>query len=276
MSPERHAPHEQKNSRRTLRVVLLSGGLAVTMALTGCGGEDKGKPAAAAADGYSGEDANPGAKWQDQTQDMDSTKVEAGTPNAHARVVDTALAYAWPDGGHGSAKGAARNHYDTELYDVLHVTDEGPDNSSPWSDCGVFVAFVMHKSGVDPTYPKRETNVQLDYLEKASDPNDPNRKYDHVKIDGPAQLKPGDILIFSKTYDDKGDTNPANDDKDGHTYLFTGAPGADGKQGTGDDIKAVSASWTNHVPERSSVYLSQSGRNGTTNHFSVFRFIERA
>jgi hypothetical protein len=109
-----------------------------------------------------------------------------------------------------------------------------------------------------------------------SDTSNPDRKYDKVKIDDPSQLRPGDILIFSKTYDDKGDNNPANDDKDGHTYLFTGSAGPDGKPGTSDDIKAVGASWSNHVPQRVGVDLSQSGRNGTTNYFSVFRFIDKA
>jgi hypothetical protein len=281
VSPERPEFKDSKIEHRNMRTRAAYGSVAVVLALTGCGdGEAKTtSPSQAAAEAYTGEDANPGAQWQDQTGNQIPQAEEIAAPpkgpTPGARIVETALHYAWPSGEHGNSKNGARNNYGTELYTVLGVKDQGSDDSDPWSDCGVFVAFVMHKSGVDPQYPKRETNVQIKYLQRMSDAANPNRKYDKIDVKDPSQLQPGDILIFSRVYNDKGDNNPSNDDKEGHTYLFTGNPGPDGKKGNSDDINAVSAAWTRHVPQRTGVSLRQSGRNGNTNYFSVFRFINR-
>jgi hypothetical protein len=67
-----------------------------------------------------------------------------------------------------------------------------------WTDCGRFVATVMHMSGADPDYPDVYTPTQENYLRTSG-------KYE-VHDDWPAsKLEPGDILIGP-----------------GHTYLYVG------------------------------------------------------
>jgi hypothetical protein len=82
---------------------------------------------------------------------------------ANGDVVQTALSYAWPDRGHGKTQADAN-----PAYQVAMPKYNGSTGDDPFSDCGVFVSTVMIASGADPSYPKRGTTVQRDYLNKSS------------------------------------------------------------------------------------------------------------
>jgi hypothetical protein len=189
-------------------------------------------------------------------------------PSSGERIASTALAFAHHDEGNQKPRAVYANRF----ADVLNLPADNPAvewDDSPETDCGVFVAFVMHESGVDQNYPSRETDVQLKYLLSNSKPGGIYQRVNGVTDS--SQLLPGDILIFSRTFDTFGTENPADDDKDGHTFIYTGDPGKDGTLGTDDDILAVSASWQSSPPERSSAPLTQVDRTGTEQKFLIFR-----
>jgi hypothetical protein len=119
----------------------------------------------------------------------------------------------------------------------------GSTGTDPFSDCGVFVATVMHASGADPNYPVRGTKTQQPYLD-----NHPEK---YTKVTGnvtkTSQLQPGDILI----------TNIPGTYTDGHTFIYIGT------QPSG--FNEASASLGGHVPELANVGW-ELGQN-----FSVYR-----
>jgi hypothetical protein len=115
----------------------------------------------------------------------------------------------------------------------------GATTEDPFSDCGVFVSTVMIMTGADPTYPKRDTTAQLDYLAKSP-------KYIQVNATSTADLRPGDIFIT-----------------DGHTYLYVG-PQAGG-------YSAIGAALHDHVPEATGGAYFSDTVGGNTRTYKVYR-----
>ncbi|HSX00992.1 MAG TPA: phage tail tip lysozyme [Candidatus Saccharimonas sp.] len=130
----------------------------------------------------------------------------------------TAIGLAWPkpdcvQAGRGSC-------YDpTPAYRAAAVL------SIDYTDCGIFVATVMVKSGADPSYPHIGTATQLAYV--TSHPE----KYTITRSPTTAQLHPGDVLVVNNTNGDH------------HTEIYAGADG--GK------YPVVAASQGSHTPEMS-------------------------
>lgn len=115
-------------------------------------------------------------------------------------IVATAKNLAWDyyktlsfsnEANHG--KEDAKPSYVTEALKLTSNTSE-----AYFTDCGVFVATVLHSSGVDTSFPKRGTVNQIPYLN-----NSP--KYNSFKVTSESQLQPGDILYTT-----------------GHIYIYTG------------------------------------------------------
>jgi hypothetical protein len=150
-------------------------------------------------------------------------------------IAEVAKGLAWPDQGHdGVAASLAKKEYVA----AMDKYNDGSSGEDPYSDCGRFVATVMRMSGADPNYPKVGTDVQRSYLESSG-------KYDWWHGTPPGGMKPGDIL-----------NGP------GHTYLYVGPWGKDGK-----GFNAASASLHDHVPEAG--YLYDVG--GGSGNFTVYR-----
>lgn len=153
-------------------------------------------------------------------------------------IVETALNLAWSTRGHGPQEEDAKPEYKQAM--PLY---NGSKGTTPFSDCGVFVATVMIASGADVNYPKRGTSVQLPYLREH-----PEKYLVFDDFNDTSQLLPGDILIFA-------------DQPSGHTYIYVGPqPGG---------YNSVSASLGDHVPEASGAYFNARG-----NHFTVARLIK--
>ncbi|TDO54641.1 peptidase M23-like protein [Kribbella sp. VKM Ac-2527] len=131
-------------------------------------------------------------------------------------IAATAKMLAWDTPGHGKDRGDAKPEY-AEAMDEYN----GATTDDPYSDCGVFVATVMHMSGADPEYPKRSTGVQEDYLRNSGKYD----VYDDITVD---ELRPGDILIGP-----------------GHTYLFVGEF---------NGYNSAAGSLHDHVPEAGHAY----------------------
>lgn len=144
-------------------------------------------------------------------------------------IVQTALSLAWPNKGKhdGTAKNLAKPEYQTAMPQYNDYSNAG-DN--PWTDCGVFVATVMHASGADPQYVGRGTGAQIAYVKSSS-------KFTTFIPRDTTALNPGDVMIL-----------------DGHTYIYTGPyNGDDGKNYT-----IAQASLGDHPPEAGNVFLSDS------------------
>jgi hypothetical protein len=133
-------------------------------------------------------------------------------------IVKTAVGLAWPDPlGPKSPKAPHDYHTPTPAYKAAMINPGSPD--SPQTDCGVFVATVMRKSGADKNYAERGTGNQRAYV--TSHPEL------YIIISNPRStkdLKPGDIMI-----------------SDGHTSMWVG-PQAGG-------YTVAEASWHNHSPD---------------------------
>ena len=97
-----------------------------------------------------------------------------------------------------------------------------------WTDCGRFVATVMHMSGADPDYPDVYTPTQENYLRTSG-------KYEVHDDWDVSKLQPGDILIGP-----------------GHTYLFVG-PWANGHNAASASLDGPNPG-PGHVPEASNAY----------------------
>lgn len=155
---------------------------------------------------------------------------------ASGNVVQTALNLAWPSTGHGKEMADAK-----PSYQVAMPRYNGATTDDPWSDCGVFVSTVMIASGADPTYPKRDTGAQLDYLQASS-------KYTEITSRNTADIQPGDIFVT-----------------DGHTFLYVG-PQSGG-------YSTVAASLHDHVPQASGPvkFSDNYGPGGALRNYRVFR-----
>jgi hypothetical protein len=133
-------------------------------------------------------------------------------------IVKTAVGLAWPDPlGPNSPKAPHSFFTPTPAYKAAMINPSAPD--SPQTDCGVFVATVMQKTGADAKYPDRSTGVQTSYVTSHPELYTIIRNPTSTK-----QLRPGDILLV-----------------DGHTSLWVG-PQAGG-------YTVAEASWHNHTPD---------------------------
>ncbi|GAB3942458.1 hypothetical protein GCM10029976_063480 [Kribbella albertanoniae] len=110
-----------------------------------------------------------------------------------------------------------------------------PNGYQAYTDCGRFVATVMHMSGADPDFPEVWTPAQFEYMKTSG-------KYDSWHGEPPGGMKPGDIL-----------NGP------GHTYLYVGPWGEEGK-----GYNSASGSLGGHVPYAEHLY-------GVGGQFTVFR-----
>jgi hypothetical protein len=149
----------------------------------------------------------------------DASGCGAGSGN----IAQVAKNLAWPDSG--------RNHWSTEAsaaksgyVQAMRDFNDGPNGQTPYSDCGRFVATVMHMSGADPKFPNVFTPTQKEYMLNSG-------KYDHWESTPPGGMKPGDIL-----------NGP------GHTYLYVGP------WGDGNGFDSAAASLGQHVPAADHLY----------------------
>lgn len=144
-------------------------------------------------------------------------------------IMQTALSLAWPNKGkhNGTSKSLAREEYQIAMPKFNDYSNAG---STPWTDCGVFVATVMRASGADPKYFGRGTSNQLNYVKTES-------KFHAFIPSDTSILRAGDVMVLN-----------------GHTYIFTGIyKGDDGK-----DYTIAQASLGDHPPEAGNVFLSDS------------------
>lgn len=139
-------------------------------------------------------------------------------------IAKTALALAWPTkGGHGTEKKDAIEAYQVAM---PKYNDFSSAAEKPWTDCGVFVATVMHASGADKDYPGRGTAIQGPYVRSHPE------KYTIIKESD--KLEPGDILVKDAV----------------HTYIYTGP-----YQGQDNRVyNAAQGSLYDHVPEAANFY----------------------
>lgn len=144
-------------------------------------------------------------------------------------IVQTALLLAWPNKGlhNGTSKSLAREEYQIAMPKYNDYSNAG---STPWTDCGVFVATVMRASGADPKYAGRGTSVQLNYVKT-------NSQYFAFIPKDTSELLPGDTMTLN-----------------GHTYVYTGPYKGD----NGRDYTIAQASLGDHPPEAGNVFLSDS------------------
>ena len=158
-------------------------------------------------------------------------------------IVQTALNLAWNDASksYGKNKADAKPEYQAAKAE-FNPKAVGDDE---YSDCGVFVATVMHASGADPNYFYRGTGNQLAYLKQH-----PEKYQLFDNINSTADLKPGDILVFS--------ASPY-----GHTYIYVGP-----QTGPGGAYNSTAASLHTHVPKATNAFFTENGH-----HFTVARMI---
>lgn len=147
-----------------------------------------------------------------------STACAAGSGN----IAEVAKSLAWPD---NTSRGWHKEEA-TEAYQKALPEWNSENGYNVWSDCGRFVATVMHMSGADPEYPEVSTDTQNAYLRNSG-------KYDVYDNMAMGDLLPGDIFIGP-----------------GHTYLYVGQWGkynsASGSLETGKK--------NGHVPEAGMAY----------------------
>ncbi|GAA0576636.1 peptidoglycan DD-metalloendopeptidase family protein [Kribbella sandramycini] len=173
---------------------------------------------------YGGGTGNPGTG--------PSTGCGAGSGN----IAEVAKSLAWPEEGHdtsGSVNGGEATAKPEFVAAMKKYND--PRGYLAYTDCGRFVATVMHMSGADTKFPKVSTGVQFNYMKTSG-------KYNSWHGTPPGGMKPGDIL-----------NGP------GHTYLYVGPWGKEGRGYT-----AASGSLGGHVPEAGHLY-------GVGGQFTVFR-----
>ena len=156
----------------------------------------------------------------------------SGCGAGSGNIAAVAKNLAWPESGHD---GVAASIAKPEFVEAMAKYNDGGSGEDPYSDCGRFVATVMHMSGADPKYPNVGTDVQRTYLESSG-------KYDWWHGEPPGGMKPGDIL-----------NGP------GHTYLYVGPWGKDG-----GGYNSASGSLHDHVPEAGHLY-------GVGGQFTVYR-----
>ncbi len=166
------------------------------------------------------------------------TACAAGSGN----IAAVAMHLAWPTDGHDVPRSGTNTSDEKEAkpeYVAAMKQYNDPNGERSYTDCGRFVATVMHMSGADKSFPKVSTDAQRDYMRSSG-------KYDYWHGTPPGGMKPGDIL-----------NGP------GHTYLYVGPWGAEGQGFT-----AASASLYGRVPEAGNLYGIADPGNGD---FTVYR-----
>jgi len=165
------------------------------------------------------------------------------TSGAASSIIQTAVGLAWPNGNHGTDKSDATSAYQSALPLYNKSTTD-------YTDCGGFVATVMHESQADNGYPGVYVPTQYTYVTSSS-------KYRIIKdVTDTSQLQPGDVLIYY---------NPASSDPgDSHTFIYVG-------QQAGFDGDGASASLGGHVPEavNTAGEFSYNGRATSGNYIAV-------
>ncbi len=129
-------------------------------------------------------------------------------------IAQTAIGLSWPE-SHGTAPRdsyvAAMRQYNEAGYAATNHLG---------TDCGVFVATVMHASGADPNYPDSYTVAQANYV--IGHPE----KYEVIyPATSTSQLQPGDILILNEgtTQGASGKIIVGNGaGGGGHTFIYVG------------------------------------------------------
>lgn len=116
-----------------------------------------------------------------------------------------------------------------------------------FTDCGVFVAAVVHLVGADPEFPVRETWTQLAYVEKSA-------VWDTFVPHSEDDLEPGDILV-----------------REGHIYIYVGEYWS---ETDGCHYRAVGASLYTRPPSGHFLYLTgKSAKDISSDRpFTVARF----
>ncbi|MFF0265819.1 phage tail tip lysozyme [Kribbella sp. NPDC004536] len=139
-------------------------------------------------------------------------------------IAEVAKNLAWPQGPHDhwSVEASAAK---PEYVAAMAKYNDGPNGETPYSDCGRFVATVLHMSGADPKFPNVSTSVQKQYM------LDHPEIYDHWDTTPPGGMQKGDIL-----------NGP------GHTYLYVGP------WGDGNGWNSAAASLGQHVPTGDNLY----------------------
>ncbi len=120
--------------------------------------------------------------------------------------------------GNGPSTNTDPTQYTPPSFIAAIKHGDGVDGTD-YTDCGAFVATVMHASGVDPNYPSIGTSTQLAYAE-----SHPEKFQIINNVTSTAQIQPGDIFVNSD-----------------HTFIYVG-PQADG-------YSVAEASQFNHSPE---------------------------
>ena len=158
------------------------------------------------------------------TSDCDSNDGGGGDGD----IVDTAGTFAWDEEvtlPRSTAYGYGREESKPEFVEAS--TDLNNDlHTAFFTDCGVFVATVMHASGADEDFPQRGTSAQLSYLQGSD-------KYETFTPSSEGELEPGDILILP-----------------GHIYLYTG------ERDSSETGRAQGASLYTRVPGGHNFFLS--------------------
>jgi len=166
-----------------------------------------------------------------------------GTGIFSGDIVKTAVGLAWPSGEHGPTKDDATPAYQSALPKYNNATND-------FSDCGGFVATVMHASGADTNYVGVYVPSQYDYVSKSA-----SSKYQIIRgVHDTSQLQPGDILMYINS------SNPG----DSHTFIYVGQqPGFEGD--------GAAASLGGHVPEAvsSAASFAYNGRAASGNYFAI-------
>lgn len=178
-----------------------------------------------------------------QVAATNGSNTSADCAAVNGSVVDTAIGLAWPSGEHGPDKADATLAYQAALPKYNDATND-------YSDCGGFVATVMHASGADKSYVGVYVPNQYDYVNGTG-----ASKYKIIKnIRDTSRLEAGDILMY---------INPDNP-SDSHTFIFVG-------QHQGFDGDGAAASLGGHVPEAVSTAASFSYNNraASGNYFAV-------
>ncbi len=182
-------------------------------------------------------------------QPVNSGTLQITTPAAcsggisSGSIIQTAIGLSWPSGDHGPLESDATPAYQTALSQYNGSTDDP-------SDCGGFVATVMHASGADTSYVGVYVPNQYNYVSGTA-----AAKYQVTKaITDTSQLQPGDILMFINS------DNPA----DSHTFIYVG-------QQAGFDGDGAGASLGGHVPQAVSAAASfaYNGRAASGDYMAV-------
>lgn len=104
-------------------------------------------------------------------------------------IVTTAQSLAWP-----ASKGISDG--DNQMSQAMPAYQTAKPKYAPEglpSDCGAFVATVMHMSGVDLDFPNYQVHVQAEYVKAHPE------KYKIIENAQLSDIQPGDILMLNNT-----------------------------------------------------------------------------